>query len=90
MMPPASEMLAPIYNAKSARLQENDEVGVRVKEMEGKKVGCRSRRKRKEEEGGEEKEGEGERRRTRKESKKKPEEELRMKEWEEKMQKQNK
>ena len=35
-----------IYNATSARLQERDKAGVGVKEMEGKKVGCRSRRKR--------------------------------------------
>jgi len=47
MMLPASEMLVPIYNAKYFRLQEKDEVGVRVKKMEGKKVGCRSRSKRK-------------------------------------------
>jgi hypothetical protein len=47
MMLPASEVFVLIYNAKSARLQEKDEVGVGVKEMEGEKVGCRIRRKRK-------------------------------------------
>jgi hypothetical protein len=74
MMLPASEMLVPIYSAKSARILEKDEV--RVREMEGKKkwdAGIEEREK--EEEGGEEKEGKGERERRRKESERKTEEE---------------
>jgi hypothetical protein len=63
MMLPASEMLVPINNAKSFRLQERNEVGVEVKEMEGKKVGCRGRSKRKRRRRGEGQQGERERRR---------------------------
>jgi len=33
MILPASEMLVPIYNAKSARMKEKDEVGLGEKEM---------------------------------------------------------
>jgi len=61
-MLPASEMLVPIYNSKSARLQEKDEVGLGEKEMEKKMWAA----------GVEEREGRG---RRRKEGKRKAEEE---------------
>lgn len=50
-MLPASEMLIPIYNAKSARKQEKDDVGEGVKKRKEKKwdAGVEEREKKKRE-----------------------------------------